>query len=58
MRETRPYKFKKLFNNDPVFNKNEKEVKIGYLNINGVLDADHYEYLNKDKNRVRPKPKL
>ena len=25
-------------------------MKIGYLNINGLLDANHFEYVNEDKN--------
>ena len=28
----------------------EGELKIGYLNINGILDGDHHLYLNNDKN--------
>ena len=50
MRITRPYKFKKYYNEDEVFNEKDKEIKIGYLNINGVLDGDHFVYLNNDKN--------
>ena len=50
MRILRPYKFKKIFNDDQVFNIPDKEMKIGYLNINGLLDANHFQYLNNDKN--------
>ena len=50
MRKTRPYKMKKIYNDDPVFEDEGNEVKIGYLNINGLRDAGHYEYLNNDKN--------
>ena len=50
MRLTSPYKFKKLYNDDEIFCDEGKEVKIGYLNLNGVLDAEHYVYLNNDKN--------
>ena len=50
MRLTRPYEFKKLYNEDEVFNEEQNEMKIGYININGVLDADHYVCLNNDKN--------
>ena len=50
MRLTRPYEFKKIYNEDEIFNEEGNEIKIGYLNINGVIDADHYVYLNNDKN--------
>ena len=30
----------------------DKEVKIGYLNINGLTHAHHGEYLNEDKNLI------
>ena len=50
MRKVRPYQFKKIYNGDEVFMKKDQEIKIAYLNINGVLDADHFIYLNSDKN--------
>ena len=50
MRKVRPYIFRKIFNEDQVFEDHEYEIKLGYLNINGLLDADHYEYLNNDIN--------
>ena len=50
MRIIRPYRFKKYYNEDNIFNEEGKEIKIGYLNINGLLDSEHYEYLNNDKN--------
>ena len=50
MRKVKPYQFKKIYNEDEVFIENDKEMKIGYLNINGVLDAEHFVYLNSDKN--------
>ena len=34
---------------EPIFSE-EDEVKVGYLNCNGVVDADHHEYLNNDRN--------
>ena len=52
MRLPRPYKFKKLYNEDDIFSDKGNEIKIGYLNINGVLDADHFVYLNNDKNML------
>ena len=45
MRKLRPYIFRKVFNEDQVFENHEYEIKLGYLNINGILDAHHYEYL-------------
>ena len=50
MRLHNEYEFKKVFLNDPVFNYEEKEIKVGYLNINGLMDGKHAEYLNCDKN--------
>ena len=50
MRKTRPYKMYKVFNKAEVFQNSNSEMKIGYLNINGLLDADHYQSLNNDRN--------
>ena len=50
MRVTKPYLFFKIFNNDEVFQRKEEELKVGYLNINGILDANHNDYLNRDRN--------
>ena len=50
MRVTKPYKFFKIFNDDEVFKTARNELKDGYFNINGVLDGNHNEYLNNDKN--------
>ena len=49
MRLTKPYIFKKIYNDDSIFT-NEGEVKIGFFNVNGILDAEHNVYLNNDKN--------
>ena len=49
MRKTRSYQFKKIYNDDPIFEA-DGEVKIGYININGILDAEHNVYMNNDKN--------
>ena len=40
----------KVYLDHEVYCKKEEEVKIGYLNINGVADANHGNYLNQDKN--------
>ena len=46
----RSYNFKKIFLDHKVFKTDEKEIKTGYLNINGLLDGGHAQYLNNDKN--------
>ena len=33
-----------------IFEDNESELKLGFLNINGLMDGNHGDYLNKDKN--------
>ena len=49
MRITRPYQFLKIYNDDCIFEE-AGEMKIGFININGILDAEHHLYLNNDKN--------
>ena len=44
------YPFKKIYLENKIFKSSEKEVKLVYLNINGLLDANHAEYINTDKN--------
>ena len=39
----------KVYLNQKIFKKKE-EVKIGYLNINGLMEANHGSYLDQDKN--------
>ena len=46
----RSYSFKKIYLDEPIFTDEENELKIGYLNINGLLNGNHAEYLNMDKN--------
>ena len=46
----RSYIFKKIYLDDKVFKIDEKEIRVGYLNINGLLDGGHAQYLNADKN--------
>ena len=46
----RGYEFKKVFLDQKIFNCEESEIKVGYLNINGLLDGNHNLYFNADKN--------
>ena len=44
------YEFKKIYIDQKIFVNEEDELKAGYLNINGLNDGGHAEYLNEDKN--------
>ena len=44
------YEFKKTFLNQQIFDIESQEIKIGYLNINGLKDANHIGYFDSDKN--------
>ena len=50
MRKFRQYKLKKIYLDEKIFENDNDEIKIGYLNINGLLEGGHAEYLNSDKN--------
>ena len=50
MRKFQPYLFKKVYLDEKVFNSNDSEVKVGYLNINGLSDGNHAKYINADHN--------
>ena len=50
MLKFRRYEFKKIYIEDKIFCKDNQELKVGYLNINGLLDAEHINYFNSDKN--------
>ena len=50
MRKYRPYIFKKIYLDERIFKIDDQEIKIGYLNINGLVDGGHAEYLNADFN--------
>ena len=50
MKKFRSYKFKKIYLDDQMFKRKNSEVKAGYLNINGLIDGNHAEYLNADHN--------
>ena len=50
MKKLRPYRFKKIYLDDKIFKTDNSEIKAGYLNINGLVDGNHAEYLNADHN--------
>ena len=50
MRKFRPYLFKKVYLDEQIFDADDKEIKVGYLNINGLSDGFHSKYLNCDHN--------
>ena len=49
MRKFNAYNFKKIYLDEQVF-ETKDERKLGYLNINGLMDAGHAEHLNSDLN--------
>ena len=48
MVQTKQYMMKKLYCNEPVFK--SEDLRVGYLNINGLVMAGHYQYINTDHN--------
>ena len=52
MRKFNSHKFKKIYLDENIFENGKTEVKVGYLNINGLIDGGHAEYLNEDKNLI------
>ena len=50
MRRYRPYTFKKVYLDEEIFEVEGSEIRVGYLNINGLMDGGHVEYLNADHN--------
>ena len=52
MRQFNKYTMKKIFLQDKIFIDDSSEMKFGFLNINGLLDANHTDYLNEDKNLI------
>ena len=50
MKLFRSYQFKKIYLDETIFEVNNSEIKAGYLNINGLLDGNHGDYLNADHN--------
>ena len=51
LRSLRPFSKTKVYLDEEIFVPSS-ELKVGYLNINGLLDSLHAEYLNADKNLV------
>ena len=50
MRKFRNYNFRKIYLDEQIFENEDGEIKAGYLNINGLMDGCHAEYLNADLN--------
>ena len=50
MKISSPYRFKKIYNKDKVFDDDEKEMKLGYININGLLQKSSHAFINDDQN--------
>ena len=48
MRKFKPYLFKKIYLHEKIFE--GEDIKVGYLNINGLKDGNHALYLNNDHN--------
>ena len=51
LRTLRPFTKSKIYLDEQIFAPSS-EMKVGYLNINGLLDSLHADYLNADKNLV------
>ena len=49
MRMARSYQMKKVYTKETIFEEGE-EIKVGYLNINNLLQGYHAEYINGDHN--------
>ena len=50
MRKYSPYRMKKIYLDEKIFDDETSEVKCGFFNINGLMDGGHGEYLNNDQN--------
>ena len=50
MRKFRPYTFKKIYLDEEIFENERNEIKVGFLNINGLVEGNHGCYLNSDHN--------
>ena len=53
MRTDMPYKFFKLYLHEPCFKLDKNDLKVGYLNINGLYDGNHGAYVNSDRNLLK-----
>ena len=43
---------RKIYLEDRLLEDESTEIKCGFLNINGLLDGNHADYLNEDKNLI------
>ena len=50
MRTLKPFNNTKVYLYEEIFNQSWGELKVGYLNVNGLLDCLHAQYLNADRN--------
>merc|ERR1711867_162135 len=50
MRSEKPYEYKKVYLDENVFKLDQNDLKIGYLNVNGLFDSLHSECINSDHN--------
>ena len=50
MRKFKPYNFKKFYLAQSIFEDDNEETKIGYLNINGYLESNHAKYIDNHLN--------
>ena len=46
----RSYEFKKVYLDQKIFEVDNSEIKVGFLNINGLQEGNHMHYFNSDKN--------
>ena len=53
MIKLRSYSYKKIYLKNQIFEEYGREVKIGYLNVNGLIDGNHAEYIDKDRNLLQ-----
>eukprot|EP00092_Neocalanus_flemingeri_P022722 GFUD01024642.1.p1 GENE.GFUD01024642.1~~GFUD01024642.1.p1 ORF type:complete len:2733 (+),score=580.47 GFUD01024642.1:994-8199(+) len=50
MKLSAPYIFKKIYNEDKIFKEEDKELKLGYININGLYQKNSHIFINNDQN--------
>ena len=53
MKISKPYVFKKIDNNVKIFNDPNKEIKIGYININSLYTSRSTSFINNDTNLLQ-----
>ena len=53
MRKFKPYSFKKVYINDTIYEDDSDQFKVGYLNISGLMQSNHAEYLDSDINLLK-----